>query len=68
MKPYLLYEQNNENIGKKISNENELVQDLNLHIIFKAMAHDNDFLYRTVKSIVSLKPPNQLGQFDLKLI
>jgi DNA mismatch repair ATPase MutS len=52
MKPYLLYEQNNENIGKKISNENELVQDLNLHIIFKAMAHDNDFLYRTVKSIV----------------
>lgn len=52
MKPCLLYEHKEEASKKNISNETELVQDLNLQIIFKTMSQDNDFLYRTVKSVI----------------
>jgi Mismatch repair ATPase (MutS family) len=52
MKPYLLFE-HCENSGlRKIFNSNELIEDLNLDVIFKAMAMDDSFLYNTVKSVV----------------
>ena len=44
MKPFLLSERYDDNLQRKISNENELIEDLNLHIIFKAMAQEDTFL------------------------
>ncbi len=57
MKPYLLYEQDadksfEDSLKRKIPNENELVQDLNLHHVFQAMAQNDPFLYSTAKRVV----------------
>lgn len=57
MKPYLLYEQNNEKqnnmiLMKKCHNENDLIQDLNLNEIFDVMSQNDAFLYDTVKSVM----------------
>lgn len=52
MKPFLLYEQYPENNRRKVPNENELVQDLNLHVIFRSMARDDSFLYHTAGEVV----------------
>jgi DNA mismatch repair ATPase MutS len=52
MKPFLLYEQNDGKMRKKVANKTELLQDLNLHIIFKAMAQNDNFLYNTVESVM----------------
>jgi len=52
MKPFLLYEQYDNNIQKKISNEEELIENLNLNIIFNTMAQNDTFLYDTVKNII----------------
>ena len=62
MKPFLLSERYDDSLHRKISNEDELIGDLNLEIIFKAMARDDVFLYSTVKSVVldSLTDPGAL--------
>lgn len=52
MKPFLLSERYDDNFQKKIINENELVEDFNLQIIFNAMAGEDAFLYNTAKSVV----------------
>ena len=52
MKPFLLTERYDDNLQRKISNENELIEDLNLQIIFNAMAREDNFLYNTAKSVV----------------
>lgn len=52
MRPFLLYEQSHERSRKKNLNENELIQDLNLNSIFKAMAQEDRFLYDTAKSVI----------------
>lgn len=57
MKPYLLYEQNNDTPNntpstKKCPYDNDLIQDLNLHEIFNIMSHNDTFLYDTVKSVM----------------
>jgi hypothetical protein len=52
MKPYLLFERYDGISRRKIPNENELMEDLNLHAIFQAMARGDHYLYDTVKSVV----------------
>lgn len=52
MKPFLLFEQYDDHLHKKISNENDLMEDLNLQIIFDAMAGEDSFLSNTAKSVV----------------
>lgn len=51
MKPYLLYENYENAAQKKLPNANELITDLNLDVIFKAMAMNDSFLYTTVKTV-----------------
>jgi DNA mismatch repair ATPase MutS len=51
MKPYLLYENYENTAHKKPSNSDELIKDLNLDVIFKAMAMDDSFLHDTVKTV-----------------
>jgi DNA mismatch repair ATPase MutS len=52
MKPYLLYENYENAAQRKPSNSDELITDLNLDVIFKAMAMNDSFLYTTVKAVV----------------
>lgn len=52
MKPFLLYEKYDNSFRREIANGDELIQDLNLHIIFKAMAQNDAFLYDTARSVV----------------
>jgi len=52
MKPFLLSERYEDNQQRKIPNENELIEDLNLQIIFNAMAQEDTFLFNTARSAV----------------
>lgn len=51
MKPYLLYENYENAVQRKLPNSDELIADLNLDVIFKAMALNDSFLYNTVKTV-----------------
>ncbi len=51
MKVQLLYEDDERRPGKTVQEE-ELLQDLNLEVLFQAMSMNNFFLYETVKSVV----------------
>jgi len=52
MKPYLLYENYDNAIKRKIFNSGELIEDLNLDVIFRAMAMDDGYLYNAAKTVV----------------
>jgi Mismatch repair ATPase (MutS family) len=52
MKPYLLFKSYNDKSRDNVKNQNDLIEDLNLKYIFKAMAHDDEFLYDTVNSVM----------------
>ena len=52
MKPYLLYENYENASQRKSSNSDELITDLNLDVIFKAMAMNDNFLYNTAKTVI----------------
>lgn len=47
----LLYE-DGERKPCRLVNEEELMQDLNLDVLFQAMSRNNSFLYETVKSVI----------------
>lgn len=52
MKVHLLFPPEDEHTQKKTIHEDELIQDLNLHLLFSEMAKNNEILYEIVKSVV----------------
>jgi hypothetical protein len=53
MNVYLLYK-DSESVPKDVSmNRNEIVQDLNLDIIFKTMSRGDKFIYKTVRAVMT---------------
>lgn len=53
MNVWLLYEKSELSSDCAVMNRNEMVQDLNLDIIFKTMARNDKFIYKTVKSVMT---------------
>lgn len=52
MKPFLLFEQYEDKPREKGLNRDDIIEDLNLNYLFKAMAQGDKYLYDTAKCIV----------------
>ncbi len=63
MKPYLLFERYEEDPYRKIPNEKDLEEDLNLTAVFRAMAKNDDSVFRTVRRVIlgSLSDVDTIG-------
>ncbi len=53
MKVWLLYESSEYGQNKAEMNKNEVIKDLNLDIIFKFMARNDKYIYKTVRSVMT---------------
>lgn len=52
MKPHLLFDRYDETPKRKIDNENDMVKDLNLDVVFDAMAQGDPYLHMTARNVV----------------
>lgn len=56
MKAWLLFQDSESGKSSCILNRNEVIQDLNLDIIFKTMARSDKYIYKTVSSVMTNSP------------